>query len=70
MAWGDKQLRGTEESSASKLPITLGRSRWTLNLTVLKDAFRMSSFSRVAHAQSQAGNSGVATLTGSAGVVI
>jgi hypothetical protein len=55
---------------ASKLPMPPGRSCTTLNLTVLQDAFRMSTFIRVAFAQSQAGNSGVATRTGSAGVAI
>jgi hypothetical protein len=34
MSYGDGKLRGTEERSASKLPIALGRPRGTLNLTV------------------------------------
>jgi hypothetical protein len=41
------------------LPIPLGLACGTLNLTVLEDEFRMSSFSRVAYAQSRAGKSDV-----------
>ena len=37
MAWGDGKLRGTKDSSASKLPVAPGRSSKTLNLTVLED---------------------------------
>jgi hypothetical protein len=37
MAQRDRKLQGTEEISAAKLPITLGLSCGTLNLTVLRD---------------------------------
>jgi len=35
-------------SSASTLPVPVGLSGWTLNLTVLDDEFRMATIGRVA----------------------
>jgi hypothetical protein len=34
---GHGRFRGTEDDSASKLPIPLDHSGWTFNLTVLKE---------------------------------
>jgi hypothetical protein len=43
MACGDGKLRGTEAHSASKLPIPVGLSGSTVDLTVLEDEFRIAT---------------------------
>jgi hypothetical protein len=48
MVYGDRERRGTENNSASTLPIPVGLSRSTLKLTVLEDEFRATPIGRVA----------------------
>ncbi len=43
MVYRDRKRRGTEEHSASTLPIPVGLSRSTLNLMVLEDEFPMAT---------------------------
>ena len=43
MSYGNRELQGTEERSALKLPIPVGLSSWTLNLTVPEDEFRIAT---------------------------
>jgi hypothetical protein len=47
MSYGDRQVQGTEDRSALKLPIPVGLSSWALNVTVtvleLEDEFRMAT---------------------------
>ena len=47
MAYGDGKLRGTEERSASKLPVPVGLAGSTVKLTVLEDEFRAVIIGRV-----------------------
>jgi hypothetical protein len=61
MAYGDGERRGTKECSASTLSIPVGLSGSTVKRTVLEGEIRVvATIYRVAYAQSQAGNSGVA----------
>ena len=46
MAERNRQLQGTEERSALKLPIPLGLSYATLNFTVLEDESPMATIGR------------------------
>ena len=43
MAYGDRGRRGTENNSASTLPIPVDLSRSTLKLTVLEDEIRVAT---------------------------
>jgi hypothetical protein len=64
MAQRDRKLRGTEESSASELPITLGLSGGTLNLTVPENEIRLATIALAASCAVIGGKSDVVKTRG------